>query len=129
MSGFPDAGRVLRAVLEPVVGAGSVVSQRPGDLSSRLPLVHAYRFGGSDDGVFDAPSCSVDVYAVTHAQGFALAERCREAMLAAPTRGDGLAAAVDDVTTVSGPVEVEYPGDGVRMWASTYRLSMRRMGA
>lgn len=124
---WPDVAQVLRGLLEPVAGgAGRVGSVRPTNLAESMPFVLAYRYGGADNGTYDSPSVAVDVYAATKAQGVALAEHCRQVLLEAPYSDAQQARWVDDVVTLSAPIEIPYGDSSVRCWASTYRLSMRR---
>lgn len=130
--GWPNVEEAVTALLEQALAIpdGRVGTQRPEQLLSRLPFLLVYRFGGGDDGVTDVAELGVEVFASSYAEGQPLAEAARQALLAAAatavTVPSGRRVSVDDVVTLTAPVEAPYGGDDVRRWTATYRVSVRR---
>jgi len=129
---YPNADHVLRDLLGPVMpvhpgGKPRVVSVRPADLSGRLPLVQAGRVGGGSSHPEDRPFCEVTLFADPQVRGDGqpLAERLRQRLEGFADVSDGLTRALDGVEVRTGPVELEYPGQGPRVWRLTVELRTR----
>lgn len=120
---WPDPDLVLRELLAGLV-TQEVVSVLPSNLGEVLPLIRARRVGGTDDRITDRPRVDVEVYAPTAAIAKPLAEQVRQRMLAGAARTN--AGVMDRAFTEVGPRELPYPNPAVRVWAATYRISLRR---
>lgn len=128
---WPDAER---AVCDLLAGLGTCGTEVRPSLQSQLPYLRVTRTGGGDDGVTDAATVSVDVFAAGASQAKAVAERARQ-VLAGPGPGTVPArqtdhGTVDRVTTVTGPARLPPTDSGnLRMVVASYRVSMRRQPA
>lgn len=123
LSPWPDPDVVLRLLLADLV-TQEVVRVLPPNLEEVLPLIRARRVGGADDRVTDRPRMDVEVYAPTAAIAKPLAERVRQRMLAGAAATS--AGVMDRAFTEVGPRELSYPNPAVRLFAATYRISLRR---
>ena len=126
---YPNVEHVLRDLLTPAMpphpgGLDRVVSHRPADLNGRLPLVQAVRAGGPSTFPEDRPFCEVTLHAdpTDRANGQPLAARLQQALERFADVDTGLARAVDSVSVQTGPVELDYPGQGPRVWRMTVNL-------
>lgn len=129
---YPNAEHVARDLLAPVMpphpeGLPRVVSHRPGDLTGRLPLVQAVRVGGPSRDPEDRPLVEVTLLADRddRANGQPLAVRLQQALEGFADNDTGLARAVDAVDVRTGPVELDYPGQGPRAWRLVVALVTR----
>jgi hypothetical protein len=128
---WPD---VERAVCDLLAGLGSTGTETRPSLQTTLPYIRVTRTGGSDDGVTDAATISVDVFAQGATQAKAVAEQARQ-LLAGSSPGSLPArqtdhGVVDRVITNSGPVRLPATDSaGLRMAVASYRVSMRRQAS
>jgi hypothetical protein len=110
--------------LRAVTGA-RVVSRLPANLTDVMPVVRVTRGPGTDDGVTDAPLVDVEVFAGNVDTMWPLAEDVREAMHDLRGRAiDG--ALIDNVTTATAPVHLDYENPAVQRAVASYRLAQRK---
>lgn len=89
------------------------------------PVIRVQRIGGSDDGVSDFPRIEVAAYGADRQQAWALAEQCRQAILASPRTVVG-GQLVDNARTDTPAQQVPYDQPDVRRVVALYRLTWRR---
>lgn len=130
-SGLPSWPDVERAVCDLLAALGTCGLDTRPSLQATLPYLRVTRTGGSDDGITDAATVSVDVFAPGASLAKQVAEQARQLLIggspgALPARATGHGV-VDRVITVTGPVRLP-PTDsgGLRMVVASYRVSMRR---
>lgn len=118
---YPNVENIVGLVIGPLFPAGRVGTVTPANLETRCPYGRVRRAGGADtDPYTDRARVVVDVFALTYAEGSALAEGARQALRAAPDP-------LDRVDTVTAPVEVPWADSSpVRRWTATYGVSLRR---
>lgn len=125
---WPDAELAMCELLEEL---GTTGTETLPDLATTLPYIRITRTGGTDDGVTDVSTVSVDVFAASATQAKSLADKCRSLLVGSglgtpPARQTGNGT-VDRVTTISGPVRLPPTNSGsLRMVVASYRVSMRR---
>jgi hypothetical protein len=124
---FPDAER---AVCDLLAGLGSAGTETRPSLQGTLSYLRVTRTGGSDDGITDISTVSVDVFAASAGQAKAVAEQARQlltgriGLLPARATAHGV---VDRVTTITGPARLPATDSaGLRMVVASYRVSMRK---
>ncbi len=120
LDGFPDAEDIALALLEPAGPTSLVVPE-----TITPPLIVVRRTGGADDLFTDSPRLQVDVFGGTHHQAAALAEACRQLVLAAPATGVA-GTSIDQTWTESAPSYLDYGDRSVHRYVATYRLAYRR---
>lgn len=123
---FPDVERVLQDAFSGIATSVSatVVTVLPADLQETLPLIRVRRLGGGDDRWTDQPRVDVEVYAPSRQVGKPLALALQARLLSFPIpTAHGV---IDRASTEVGPQEIPYTDQDVRLFVSTYRLSLRR---
>lgn len=122
LPGWPDAEAAVLAVVNPAVtvNAGTVT---PADFTGKLPFALVQRIGGADDGVTDYPVIAVTVFGSSRASAWAVAESCRQHILASP---GGPGVLIDSAETVTPSQQVPDPNTNLRVVTATYRLGLRR---
>jgi hypothetical protein len=117
---FTDIEDVVLVLLEP---AGPTVLVTPATVTA--PLIVVRRVGGFDDGITDVARLRVQTFGATHATASALAETCRQLILASPaSRVVGLN--IDRAVVESAPVYVDYGQPPLQRYVGMYRLEVRR---
>lgn len=96
----------------------------PADLQDNLPLIRTRPIGGNDDRFTDRARVDVEAYHTDDRVSVAIAEACRQRLLAYPHMTD--AGNIDWVDTESRPTEIPHDDQAVRLVAATYRISFRR---
>lgn len=128
---WPDAELAICDLLEPVARTGT--ETRPSLEWTLLPYIRVTRTGGSDDGITDTASISVDVFARDRTQAKATAEQARQVLIGSTTTPPARATAhgvIDRVTTITGPAPLPPTDSGnLRMVVASYRVSMRRQAS
>lgn len=125
MTRWPNLVVVARAGLLATID-GRVVTRLPGDLAAQMPVTRITRGPGDDDGVTDSPLLDVETFAATEDGMWTLAEDTRQTILAlAGTVAGG--ALIDTVSTVTGPVAVDYENPAVHRAVASYRFALRRI--
>lgn len=121
---WPDLIRAVRPTLVSELGH-KVATKVPPQVEQELPFTRLSRGPGSDDGITDRPLLDVETFHSNENDAFDLAETTRQAILAMSGRAvDG--ALVDTVSTVVGPVEVDYGNPAVVRIVASYRFAFRR---
>lgn len=126
LAGFADVEDVVMALLDEV--APTVTIPPP---SFVAPLVQVTRVGGPDDGITDRPLVYVACYGATYPAAKAMAEQCRQIILAAGCTAVALAGypygvLIDRTETVSPPAELPSDSADMRRKVATFRLELRR---
>jgi hypothetical protein len=121
LPGWPDAELVMLDLLE-ATGAPTVTAT---DETLTPPVIQVARIGGSDDGITDRPRVEVECFGATRAQAWALAEQCRQLILAASAASVN-GALIDRAVSETPAQQLPYANPDVRRVAAVYRLSLRR---
>lgn len=80
---------------------------------------------GSDDGVTDSPLLDVESFGTTETSAWELAEGARQAIH--KLRGRAVnGVLVDTVSTVTGPVLVDWGNPGIHRYVASYRFAFRQ---
>jgi hypothetical protein len=120
LESYPDVEDVMLDLLESV---GPTVLATPVNLVP--PLIVVRRVGGFDDGITDISVVTVQVYGSTHEEARALAEACRQKVIAAPATAVA-GVSIDDTRTNNAPVFADYGQPGVHHYIATYGIEFRR---
>jgi hypothetical protein len=120
---FANIEHLLAYLFEALMGGPDHTgSETPADLNDRLPFARFMRVDGGRDQLYDNPTVEVSVYALTEAEGLALADSICDQLLRRPAPHP----AIDFVYCEPAPREVPH-GDGtVRRFDATYSLELRR---
>lgn len=120
LTSFADVEDVVMALL---ASAGPTVLATPTTITA--PLIVVRRVGGFDNGITDVARIRVQTFGGSHATASALAETCRQLILASPaTRVGGVS--IDLAVAENAPVYVDYGQPPLQRYIATYRLEMRR---
>jgi hypothetical protein len=126
LAGFADVEDVVMELLETV--APTVTIPPP---QFQPPLIQVSRVGGADNGITDRPLLYIACFGRTYALAKAMAEQCRQIILASAATSVLLAGypfgvLVDRAETVSPPAELPADNPEMRRKVATYRLELRR---
>lgn len=120
MSSFVDIEDVALALL---ASAGTVVLATPTTITP--PLIVVRRVGGFDNRITDVARLRVQTFGATHTAAYALAETCRQLILASPaTRVAGVN--IDRAVVEGAPAYVDYGQPPLQRYIATYRIEVRR---
>jgi hypothetical protein len=120
LDSYPDLEDVMLDLLDPV---GPTALVTPVDLVP--PLIVVRRVGGFDNGITDFGMVTVQTYGATHEVARALAEACRQRVIAAPaTQVAGVS--IDDSNTNNAPVYADYGSRDIHHYIATYSIEFRR---
>lgn len=120
LDGFPDVELLALDLLAP---AAPTALATPGTITP--PLIVVRRIGGGDTYITDVPRLQVTTFGATRGATAALAEACRQLILASPATGGG-AESIDRAWTESAPVYHDYGDQTVQCYVATYRIALRR---
>lgn len=120
LAGFPDVEKAVTDLLAPVA---ATVTTTPANFTP--PLVQVQRIGGPDDGITDWPEVAVTCYGTSRAAAWAMAENCRQRILAAPGEAPG-GILIDSAATITPSQQIPDPNTTLRVVTATYRLGLRR---
>jgi hypothetical protein len=124
MARWPDIQRLAVAYLTSALGV-RVATRTPAELETNMPMIRVRRGPGADDGITDSPLLDVEAFAATEQAAWELAEDARQAVHELDGKAvDG--ALVDDVTTATAPVAVDWGSPAVHRFVASYRLNLRR---
>lgn len=120
MSSFVDIEDVALTLLQ---SAGPTVLATPVTITP--PLIVIRRVGGFDNRITDVARLRVQTFGASHATAFALAEACRQLILASPaTHVAGVN--IDRAVVEAAPAYVDYGQPPLQRYIATYRLEVRR---
>jgi hypothetical protein len=126
LAAFPDAEDTGMAILDPL--GYTTVTSTPDPIVP--PVIRVNRVGGSDDRIIDSPRLEIAVYGATRPQAWAIAEQCRQTILAARRTEvalpSGMVVLVDTADTVAAAAQVPYENPDIRRVVAIYELSYRR---
>lgn len=118
---FPDAEVVLLELLDPAIAPACTAT--PPTITP--PLIRVVRTGGSDDGITDSPVVEVTCIGADRQASWALAEECRQVILASPnTVVAGVL--IDDAATFTPPQQIPDPDLDKRSVTTNFVLAWRR---
>lgn len=120
LSSFTDIEDVVLVLLE---AAGPTVLVTPTTITA--PLIVVRRVGGFDNGITDVARIRVQTFGSSHSTASALAEACRQLILASPATHVG-GVNIDRAIVESAPVYVDYGQPPLQRYIATYRLEVRR---
>lgn len=120
LPGFPDVELLALDLLSP---AGPTALATPGTITP--PLIVVRRVGGNDTYISDVPRLQVTCFGANRGQTAALAEACRQLILASPATGEG-AESIDRAWTETAPIYHDYGDQTVQCFVAVYRISLRR---
>lgn len=120
---YPDVEVLLLEVLADLVDEPPVTST-PVDLQDRMPMIRVRRIGGSSGALSQAPRVAVEVYAGTRGEAWTVARAVEQRMLTRRIRtASGM---VDRADVETGPTQLAYTAEHIRLVSATYRVVTRR---
>jgi hypothetical protein len=117
---FPD---VELLALDLLASAGTTSLTTPATITP--PLIVIRRVGGGDTYLTDVPRLQVHTFGANRAQTAALAEACRQLILASPADGVG-SDSIDNAWTETAPIFHDWGDKTVQCFVATYRIALRR---
>lgn len=124
LGNFADVEDVMMTILNPV---GTTCTVTPAQFDK---IIRVRRLGGTDDGLTDKPVIEVSCMSTQRDTAWAMAEQCRQIILACPatsiTISTGIRVTVDSSDTVTPITRIYYEDHLVANLSATYRLQLRR---
>lgn len=124
-NGFPLLEAAFVALLEGPSGDRAGTSLPAALEALPGPFHRVTRGPGADDGTTDAPLIDIETFARSRREAARAAEDARQLILG--SRASTVAGALlDDVSTASGPIYLDYDNPHVQRYVASYRVAVRR---